>query len=169
MLAIWRGAVPERRHEIGFAPGADAVARIGRYVGDVEGAERRGEREPAAEPRAVDLVGIPVRRRMAGRAAADVEHGAAVGEIGRMGRRQVAGVNRYRNREDIEHRGDEDCHRHRERRQQRSEHPHRPFIRMYDRSTLRPAGRTNTLSFSSRDRSGGRSRSRSCRYCRTRP
>ena len=102
-----RRALGQRGDEIGLAPPADPVLRVGRDVGRVEGAERRLEREPAAELRAVVLV----RRDVAGRTSAGEQHGAPVGEIG-IARRQGARRHGLRNGDDPERRdaerGDDD-------------------------------------------------------------
>ena len=57
MRARRRGALHHGGDEIGLAPSADAVIRIGRDVRHIERAERRRDREPAAELGAIGLIG----------------------------------------------------------------------------------------------------------------
>ena len=92
--AARRRSLPQRSDEIRLAPAADPIFGVRRDIRHVKGAERRSERQAAAEPRAVDLVGVLVGYGMAGRTAADREHGAAVVEIGRIGRQGRGGNNR---------------------------------------------------------------------------
>ena len=68
--------------EIGERPAADAVLGVGRDVGHVELAERRVERQAAAELQLV--VAGRARRGVAGLAAARPEHPLAVGEVRRV-------------------------------------------------------------------------------------
>ena len=98
VTAVRRGALQHRGDEIRLAPFADAVVAIGRDVRRIERAERRFQPEPAAELGLVLLIG----RRVAGRAAARVEHGLAVFEIGRM-RGKRARRHRRRDGHDPEH------------------------------------------------------------------
>ena len=77
VLAVRRRAFQQCRDEIRLAPGPDPILSIGRDVGRKERAERRDEREAAAEMGWILLAGRGVARR----AAARVEHDLAVGEI----------------------------------------------------------------------------------------
>ena len=99
VAAVRRRALQHRGDEVRLAPFADAVVRVGREVRDVERAERRLQPKPAAEPRLVLLVG----RRVAGGAAAGVEHGLAVCEIG-CAVRERARRHRRRDGDEPEHR-----------------------------------------------------------------
>ena len=69
--AVRRRALPQRGDEIRLAPAADAVIGVGRDIRHIEGTERRIERQAAAKPGAIDLVGILVRDGVARRAATD--------------------------------------------------------------------------------------------------
>ena len=100
MAAVGRRALPHGGDEVRLAPGADAVFRIGRDVGRIERAEVRLKGRAAAEPGLVLLVG----RRVAGGAAAGVEHGLAVAEIGRVGAERARGYGR-RHGDEPEYRG----------------------------------------------------------------
>ena len=92
MFAVRRDALGHGGDELRFAPAADAVLPVRRNIGNIECAERRIERQPAAKLGLVVLLG----HRMAGRAAADIEHLLAIGEIGRV-RRKRARRHRGRN------------------------------------------------------------------------
>ncbi len=102
-----RRALPHRGDEIGLAPSADAVSRMRRDVGRIEGAERRLQGKAAAEPGLVLLV----RNGMTGRAAAGIEHGLAVSEVGRARGERVGGKRRRRG-DEPERRGGDDRRRH---------------------------------------------------------
>ena len=82
--------------------GADAVGGVGGDIGHLEGAERRCEREAAAEP---DWVRAPpgsgLGGGVAGRTSAHVEHGLAVGQVCRT-RRQRPGYGGHRDGQRIE-------------------------------------------------------------------
>ena len=75
--------------EIEVRPAADAIFRIGRDVGRVEGAELRLQRLTAAELQR--LLSAGAGRGMAGFAAASPEHLGAIGEVGRVCRQRGGG------------------------------------------------------------------------------
>src|SRR6185295_12928267 len=74
--------------EVGLAPAAEARLRVGRQVLRVEDADRRLEGRAAGRQRAL---GRPVRRLVAGEAAARVEQHLAVGEVRRVRRNRRRG------------------------------------------------------------------------------
>ena len=80
MAAVRRRALDHGGDEVRLAPTADAVDRIGRDVRGIERAERRLQREAAAELELVVLAG----RGVAGGAAAGKEHRPAVGLVRRV-------------------------------------------------------------------------------------
>ncbi len=71
-----------RVDEFSLGPAPDAIDRIGRDVRRVEGAERRRDREPAAEPQTIGLAG----HGMTGGTSSGVEGRQSVGKIWPMER-----------------------------------------------------------------------------------
>ncbi|MGY4596784.1 hypothetical protein ACVWXL_004530 [Bradyrhizobium sp. GM22.5] len=57
MLSVGRDSVHHRVDEFGLAPFADAIGRIGRDVRRIERSERRLDRDAAAKPETIGLVG----------------------------------------------------------------------------------------------------------------
>ena len=101
--AVRRGPLHDGGDEIGLAPAPDAVIRIGRDVRRVERAERRRDREPAAELLAIGLVGHGVT----GGTSAGVEHFKAVGKVRLIGRQRARRYNRRRRQPPVNASADE--------------------------------------------------------------